>query len=280
MSSISNAYKFLFEAAREGKLAHCVMLVGAAEKAHAVAAALAAALLCRSGGQIACTCQTCRRVRERIHPDVVTLDRGESLITVDDVRAIRASAYIAPLEAGNKVFLICHAQNMNGAAQNAALKLFEEPPEGVFFFLLCENQDAMMETVRSRCMTVLLPRLSEDTDPQEEELRAAATEQAEQFVAALAQEDELALHIVCMQWEKLKRQEATAFFDAVLERVRAALLAAQGLPASGADQALIRLGTVRLYRIARILLDRREAAGRNVGVAHLMGSICAEYFGV
>lgn len=283
MSSISKESDFLFAAARQGRLAHCVMLVGAAEETCPVAVQLAAVLVCPSGGQPSCTCAVCRHVRSGIHPDVVSLDRGEGLITVDDVRGLRAEVFVAPLEAEKKVFLIHHAGNMNGAAQNAALKLFEEPPAGVFFVLLCENQDAMMETVRSRCMTVVLSRgsgsvLPEET-PEVQQLHAAALAQASEFAAALVQEDELALYLACIQWEKLKRPEAAAFFDAALARVRTALLAAQGFPDPHADAALAGLGTVRLYRIAEILLRRRAAVERNVGVAHLMGSISAEYFG-
>lgn len=281
MSSISKESDFLFAAAQQGRLAHCIMLVGPAQQTCAEAMGLAAALVCPSGGQPLCTCSVCRRVREGIHPDVTVLDRGESLITVDDVRALRAAAFVAPLEAPQKVFLVHHAQNMNGAAQNAALKLFEEPPAGVFFLLLCENQDALMETVRSRCMTVVLSRPSGGAlpeDPEAQALSAPAAAQAVQFASALAQEDELALYLACMQWEKLKRPEAAAFFDAALALIRTALLAAQGLPAPDADRMLVRLGTVRLYRIAEILLRRRAAADRNVGVAHLMGSISAEYF--
>ena len=72
-----------------------------------------------------------------------------------------------------------------------------------------------METVRSRCMTVVLSRgsgsvLPEET-PEVQQLHAAALAQASEFAAALVQEDELALYLACIQWEKLKRPEAAAF---------------------------------------------------------------------
>lgn len=49
------------------------------------------------------------------------------------------------------IFLIRHAQNMNAAAQNALLKLLEEPPEYAFFILMTENESAILPTILSRC---------------------------------------------------------------------------------------------------------------------------------
>jgi len=275
MSSISKESEFLLSAARKGRLTHCVMLSGSSAQTEPVCTALAAALLCPSGGEEDCSCSVCRRVREGIHPDVVTIDRGESIISVDDVRELRAQAVIAPLEAARKIFILKNAHNMNAAAQNAALKLFEEPPAGVGFLLTCENHAAMLQTIRSRCMTVTLG--GEDAhEVSEEDLREAKS-QAQEFAAALAKDDELELYLACIKLEKQKRPAAAAFFDAALEMVRGALLCSVGMPAE--ETVLSSLGTQKLYRMADILLRRRADVDRNVGVAHLMGTISAEYFG-
>lgn len=254
------------------------MLVGQSGETLALAVSLAAALLCPESGAEDCACPVCRRVRAGIHPDVETLDKNEAEIRVDDVRALRASAFVAPLEAQGKVYILQHVQNMNAAAQNAALKLFEEPPQGVTFFLLCENHAAMLETVRSRCMTVVLSGEEEETEPDAD--RGQALSQAGEFAAALLENDELSLYTACMKLEKLKRAEAVAFFDEALALARAALrlcVRADGA-ADDAARRLSALGTVKLARISQILLDRRAAADRNVGIAHLMGTISAEYF--
>lgn len=278
MSNSLNESEFLRAAAKSRRLTHCILLVGEPGETGALACDLAAALLCPSGGEAGCACPVCRRVREGIHPDVETLDKGESLIGVEDVRALRASAFVAPLEAQGKVYILKHVQNMNAAAQNAALKLFEEPPQGVTFFLLCENHAAMLETVRSRCMTVVLGEGRSEGETND--AREAARAQAKEFAEALLKDDELTLYLACMKLEKLKRAEAAAFFDETLLLVRGALRAALHAD-EAADknvQALSLLGTVKLARIAEILLARRADTDRNVGVAHLMGTISAEYF--
>ena len=254
------------------------MLVGQDGETGPLAVSLAAALLCPESGGEDCACPVCRRIRASIHPDVETLDKNEAEIRVDDVRTLRASAFVAPLEAQGKVYILRHVQNMNAAAQNAALKLFEEPPQGVTFFLLCENHAAMLETVRSRCMTVVLSGEAGEDDPDAD--RAQARTQAAEFAAALLENDELSLYTSCMKLEKLRRTEAAAFFDEALSLLRAALRLCVRADDAGDETArrLSSLGTARLSRISQILLDRRAAADRNVGVAHLMGTISAEYY--
>jgi len=231
----------------------------------------AAALLC---GKTGCNCETCRRVREGIHPDVQTLDREARDITVDDVRSLRRDAYVAPLEGTRKVYIILHAQNMNGAAQNAALKLFEEPPQGVYFILLCNNVQSLLQTVRSRCM--ILGGAAQDTDVAED---AEMTALAAQFASTAAKWDELALLEFCLQNEKLKRAQLSAFFAAVLMLLEQALRSAVGADhAEGAAGELSRLPVAQLVRLTECIRQRAALNERNVGAAHLMGSIPAELF--
>ena len=52
---------------------------------------------------------------------------------------------------------------MNVQAQNAALKILEEPPENTYFFLLCENASALLPTVRSRAPVLRMERFSDET---------------------------------------------------------------------------------------------------------------------
>jgi DNA polymerase-3 subunit delta' len=51
---------------------------------------------------------------------------------------------------------------MNNAAANKLLKLIEEPPEKTVFLLLCEDEEQIIQTIRSRCQVLHFPPLSED----------------------------------------------------------------------------------------------------------------------
>ena len=96
-------------------------------------------------------------------PDVKLLGIPEKKksIGVDSVRLLRREAILVPGELPFRAFLIEDAGAMTAAAQNAALKILEEPPAGVYFFLLSENAGALLPTVRSRAATIRTERFSE-----------------------------------------------------------------------------------------------------------------------
>lgn len=65
-----------------------------------------------------------------------------------------------PYEGDKKVIIIYEAHKMTVDAQNAFLKTIEEPPKGVFIILLCENSEAILDTIKSRCQVHKLQRLN------------------------------------------------------------------------------------------------------------------------
>ena len=88
------------------------------------------------------------------HPDVLWLapkEKGKQ-ITVDEVRAFRAEAYIRPNQAPKKVLIIDGCDQLNEKGQNAILKILEEPPAYVVFILLASSREVMLPTIRSRCV--------------------------------------------------------------------------------------------------------------------------------
>lgn len=123
---------------------------------------LASAAVCSGTGKRPCgVCRNCRKALHGIHPDVITIDlplddkgRQKKEILVDQIRAMISDAYIMPNEAERKVYIVANADSMNIAAQNAALKLLEEPPAGVVILLCAVNTRQLLPTVRSRCTEV------------------------------------------------------------------------------------------------------------------------------
>ena len=115
---------------------------------------LAAASVCSSQGEVPCLlCKNCKKAFDGNHPDILYFERekGKKEFSVKIVRdMIKPQAYVKPNEADSKVFIIKDAQFMNSGAQNALLKIFEEPPAGVRFILCCDYPSALLETIRSR----------------------------------------------------------------------------------------------------------------------------------
>lgn len=88
------------------------------------------------------------------HPDVLWLVPKEAgkQIPVDEVRAFRQEAYVLPNQSPKKVLIIDQCDRLNESGQNAILKILEEPPEHVVFLLLASSREAMLPTIRSRCV--------------------------------------------------------------------------------------------------------------------------------
>lgn len=82
-------------------------------------------------------------------PDV--MERAYGLFSVEDARALLTLAYQAPL-AGDTKALVVSAGRIYHEAQNALLKLFEEPPADTALFLVVPLEGALLGTLRSRLM--------------------------------------------------------------------------------------------------------------------------------
>lgn len=65
-------------------------------------------------------------------------------------------------QTSQQVVLIDDAEAMSQAAQNALLKLLEEPVEGVFFILTTHSPEKLLETIRSRVGHIRLNRLAKE----------------------------------------------------------------------------------------------------------------------
>lgn len=127
-------------------------------------------------------CAACRKALSGGHPDIFVAQGGSGSRSfhVDSVREIRADAYILPNEAEHKVYLLLGADTMTEQAQNALLKVLEEPPQRVLFVLTCVSSAALLSTVRSRAQIVTL---SPGSDGEEES--SAARELAERMALAV-----------------------------------------------------------------------------------------------
>ncbi|MBW4358863.1 DNA polymerase III subunit [Flavobacterium taihuense] len=82
-------------------------------------------------------------------------------IRVDDAQDILKSLSLKSYEGGYKIMIIWMADKLNIAASNKLLKLLEEPPEKTVFILISENEEDIIQTIRSRCQITHFSSLSE-----------------------------------------------------------------------------------------------------------------------
>ncbi|MGI6072565.1 MAG: ATP-binding protein [Lachnospiraceae bacterium] len=107
-------------------------------------------------------CPACAKTSSGNHPDLIRLEREKkNIIAVDDIRSqIVADIVIRPFYGPYKLYIIDDAQLMSESAQSALLKTIEEPPSYGIIFLLTDNADTLLETVRSRCICFDMESLS------------------------------------------------------------------------------------------------------------------------
>lgn len=125
---------------------------------------MAKTLLCENDNAPCEKCECCRKINEGIHPDVefVTKKEEDKEFKVDSVRELIMRAYVSPNEASRRVFVLCDADKMNPNAQNALLKILEEPPQTAVFILLSQNREKMLTTILSRTVTIPITPVSMD----------------------------------------------------------------------------------------------------------------------
>jgi len=232
---------------------------------------IAAAAVCRSPSDVPCgVCRACRKAAEHIHPDIIPVRREEDSkgrlrreITVDQIRAVAADAVVLPNESERKVYLIEDADTMNVSAQNAALKLLEEPPAGVIFLLCTVNPGQLLPTVRSRCAEI---GVNGEQAPEDEETRKLA----ESFVKTVARADPAELCRWCAKNEIAEVRGATAFLECVSS------LCAEMLCRRKSDLGMRPAAIAHLHALSERCLAMLRV---NVGAKHIFGLLSVDAIG-
>lgn len=93
------------------------------------------------------------------HPDLLWVARGaeDTRIRIAQVRALQAELRLRPSEAGRRAALLEGAEWLNVEAQNALLRLLEEPPPDTTLVLVASTAAGLLATLRSRCQRVRFP---------------------------------------------------------------------------------------------------------------------------
>ena len=92
----------------------------------------------------------------------IGLDKIQGNISVHEAQEIYKALSLKAYEGGYKVMIIWMAERMNNSASNKLLKLIEEPPEKTVLILITEDEEQIIQTIRSRCQVLHFPPLSEN----------------------------------------------------------------------------------------------------------------------
>lgn len=103
-----------------------------------------------------------QKVYADAHPDLKTYPQKDKLLVADSEEIVD-EAFVKPIFANKKVFIVKNIDESMEVAQNKLLKILEEPPHNVYFLLTCSNIDKVLPTIRSRCNKIDLKRLDDET---------------------------------------------------------------------------------------------------------------------
>lgn len=183
-------------AVTSGRVSHAYLFVGAPGSGKTACAwALASAILCENGGDG--SCDNCRRVARRAHPDVHAYAPGSATgYLVDQVRDIIADTGLAPIRATRKVYLITSADRLSASSANALLKTLEEPPQSAVFILIARTADSVLPTIRSRCQVVSFELMAPDAAVRSVSVHSGTSEQDARIALAVAGSPERAVEFL------------------------------------------------------------------------------------
>lgn len=116
------------------------------------------------GGEISVSGDIISQHQEKAanHYHRMHVERGDHIL-IEQIRALRSWAGKKSFEGGNRVVLIFEADRMNLNAQNALLKLAEEPPPGLYLLFTARQPDRLLPTIISRTQQFRHRTISADT---------------------------------------------------------------------------------------------------------------------
>jgi DNA polymerase-3 subunit delta' len=224
-------------------------------------------------------CASCRVFASDSYPDLITIQpEDKPSIGIEQVRGlVQTLALSLYYPAGTRVVIINQAHVLTTEAQNALLKLIEEPPPQTIFILATDHVDALLPTVRSRCAAIYFPPVPE---PAIAEFLASSQRLKPSDAAALASASGgapgVAVRLAADPAEATARHEladlaTTAANSSLFDR----LLIARRLTDTKAKEALGRADLIRFGQLlhARLVQELRSGVAASEPVAQRLAAL-------
>jgi DNA polymerase-3 subunit delta' len=277
-----------------GRIPHAFLLAGPWGVGKTTTALAAArALCCEKGPTRACdACDSCGKARRLVHPDihfffpmpsfrkddaaakarreildemvadplyVVQFEKAHS-IKIDEIREIKRRASMRPVEARCRVVILSGAEKMTEEAANSLLKLLEEPPDDMIFFLTASKPERLLPTIVSRCREISFSPLSQEAVARVLAERRGLSAERASLAAALSR-GSLAAAVIHGEEDLASwRDRALAVFDTGRPGHDAELHAGvQGLLSEGGRTSILRAVEIMRVWCRDLLLTRCSA---------------------
>lgn len=158
------AKKILENTIKTKNISHSYMFIGQnGIGKFMIAKEFAKAILCQGEQKPCNTCESCIKFNGENNPDIQIIDEiEEKSIKTETIKEMVKGVYEKPIEGSRKVYIINDSQKMTKEAQNSLLKTLEEPPEYVVIILITENENLLLNTIKSRCTKIKFNTLKDN----------------------------------------------------------------------------------------------------------------------
>jgi len=308
------AKEYISTAFARGSFPHALLIAGdRGIGKRTLSRIIAKTLVCESTDAPCLACDSCAKADKGVHPDIIIIGRDASSIGANVIRDLKRDALLRPNDAERKVYILDNAGAMTHEAQDAFLKILEEPPAFTFFILLCCNYSDLLPTIVSRTAHLTLSPLNDSdmlkiigeklpdiSDAEAKELIRTSggicsflsddddTEflaKTEAIVRALISKDELEIFKAFSAIEKDKKAAVISILDELVVVLRDAIALSSGAslrPLSPLPQNLSKelseLFSPRLSaKLSDLIARAKEDFSRNVGTSHIIGSLICNF---
>ena len=107
-------------------------------------------------------CDSCVKYETLNHPDYTFIEQIGNSIKIDKIREMQKDIQEKPILSPKKVYIINNVETMTKEAQNCLLKTLEEPPRYAIIILICQNENMMLTTIKSRCMILQFEKIPKE----------------------------------------------------------------------------------------------------------------------
>jgi len=138
------------------------------------------------------------------------------VFTIDDARAIKSIHSTRPVSADNKKIFLMVMGSITVEAQNALLKLLEEPADYAHFFIIIPSAHILLQTVKSRSRLIHF-----GTEDASDSILKSDTDEAKKFVSESQVKRLIRIKGLMdeMNKDRKTKQEILNFLDAVQREI-------------------------------------------------------------
>lgn len=103
-------------------------------------------------------CRSCRLIEANEFSDLTVIAPQGNVIKTDTIRELVKNFSQSGFESNKQVFIIRDAEKMHANAANSLLKVIEEPQSAIHIFLLTNQEEAVLPTIKSRTQIIGFPK--------------------------------------------------------------------------------------------------------------------------